>query len=84
MRYAGGKFRVGKGIARILSAEMYPGRGYLEPFVGGGWSLYYFLKERHADGPVWASDANPYLIAMWQRLQEGWRPLQGLEVNLGS
>lgn len=69
MRYLGGKFRIGKQIARFLNSIREPGQGYWEPFVGSAWVLM-----RIQGGPNYASDANKYLIAMWQALQQGWIP----------
>jgi len=45
-----------------------PGQTYIEPFVGGGWVL------QEVKGTRYASDINPYLIAMYKALQQGWVP----------
>jgi DNA adenine methylase len=45
------------------------GQKYLEPFVGAAW----IVSEMKAT-VRWASDTNPYLIAMYKALQKGWEP----------
>jgi DNA adenine methylase len=42
---------------------------YLEPFVGAAW----IVSEMTAT-TRWASDTNPYLIALYKALQDGWSP----------
>lgn len=69
MQYLGGKSRTRNQIAGYLNLIRQPGQPYWEPFVGAGWVL-----EKVVGGPRYASDANPYLIAMWQALQAGWEP----------
>lgn len=70
MRYLGGKSRTARQIAGYLNMIRKPGQPYWEPFVGAGW----ILERIRGTGPVFASDANRYLIAMWQALQAGWEP----------
>lgn len=62
------KFRTANKIAGYLNFIRKPHQPYWETFVGAGWVL-----ERIAGGK-YASDANSYLIAMWQALQDGWIP----------
>lgn len=69
MRYLGGKSRTANQISGYLNVIRQPGQPYWEPFVGAGWVL---AKIRGGD--IYASDANPALIAMWQALQAGWEP----------
>ena len=39
MRYMGGKFKIRKEVAGFLKILRAPGQAYLEPFVGGEWSI---------------------------------------------
>lgn len=66
----GGKSRTAPQIAGYLNMIRGPGQPYWEPFVGAGW----ILERIRGTGLNYASDANPYLIAMWQALQAGWEP----------
>ena len=72
MRYMGGKSRTAGIIAGYLNMIREPGQPYWEPFVGAGW----ILERIRGTGANFASDANPYLVAMWQALQAGWKPPQ--------
>lgn len=70
MRYMGGKFKVAKPMAHYLNGILAETkRPYWEPFVGAGYIL-----ERVHTAVRFASDANKYLIAMYQALQNGWEP----------
>jgi len=76
MQYLGGKSRTRNEIAGYLNwlrAEMAKERGtavpYWEPFVGAGWVL-----EKIKGQPIYASDANGALIALWRAVQKGWQP----------
>lgn len=69
MQYLGGKSRTRDRIAGYLNHIRNPDQPYWEPFVGAGWVL-----EKIKGGPRFASDINPYLVAMWQALQADWRP----------
>lgn len=69
MKYMGSKARIAKDILPIIlkdriSEEQY----YVEPFCGG-CNLIDKVK-----GNRIASDINPYLIAMYQKVQRGWKP----------
>ena len=69
MKYMGSKNRIAKDILPIIlkdriSEEQY----YVEPFCGG-CNLIDKVK-----GNRIASDINPYLIAMYQKIQRGWKP----------
>ena len=68
MKYMGGKFRVRKALGELLNKNL-DGRDYYEPFVGAAWVLGEVKAENR-----YASDANPWLITMWQALQNGWTP----------
>lgn len=69
MQCLGGKSRTRNQIAAYLNMIRKPGQPYWEPFVGAGWVL-----EKVKGQPIYASDANSALIAMWQALQQGWEP----------
>ncbi len=68
MKYMGGKFRIRKALGELLNKNL-NGRDYYEPFVGAAWVLAEVKAENR-----YASDANPWLITMWQALQNGWNP----------
>lgn len=68
MRYFGGKARIGKYIVNYLNSIRKDGQPYIEPFVGGGWVMSLM------DGERYAYDKHPYLIDMYQALQDGWIP----------
>jgi DNA adenine methylase len=67
MRYFGGKFRIRKFIVEELLR--YKTDYYLEPFCGSCW-----VGELMPQRVKFFSDYNKYLIAMWQKVQEGWVP----------
>lgn len=67
MQYMGGKYRLKRQISDILKSNRFD-RTYLEPFVGGAWIL------NQMDGKKIACDINPYLITMYQAIQNGWIP----------
>ena len=67
MRYNGGKSRACKRIATAINS--FDPNLYIEPFVGAAWVT------QHVDAQTkLAYDANKYLIAMWNALQNGWIP----------
>ena len=68
MRYMGGKHRLRKEIAKVLTSLRKRGQTYFEPFVGGGWVLQEMTGKRIG------SDGNDALVAMYQGLQAGWIP----------
>jgi DNA adenine methylase len=69
MVYLGSKRRIAKLIMPIIQSHRRPGQWYVEPFCGGCNSL------QHADNPRQASDANFWLVRMWQALvHEDWQP----------
>jgi len=70
MQYMGGKFRIRKPVSNYLNSIREYGQPYWEPFVGAAWILEQIDKKRLD----YASDINPYLIAMWGALQDGWEP----------
>lgn len=70
MQYMGGKFRIRKQVSSYLNSARRDGQPYWEPFVGAAWILGQISEK----GSNYASDINPYLIAMWKALQNGWEP----------
>lgn len=69
MKYLGGKFRTAGEISDYINSVIMPGQAYWEPFVGAAWVL-----RRIKAGKKYASDINPYLIAMWNAAISGWIP----------
>lgn len=65
----GGKYRVSKEVSGYINRTIRDGQSYWEPFVGAAWILQLVKANKR-----YASDINPYLIAMWQELQSGWVP----------
>lgn len=70
MRYLGGKSRIAKHLAAEIDKVRKPGEWIWEPFCGG-LSMTVALSK---NGPVWATDANPALIALYQAVRDGWDP----------
>lgn len=69
MKYLGGKFRTAGNISSYINSVIKDGQWYWEPFVGAAW----VLRRVHAS-VRYASDINPYLIAMWRAAIGGWVP----------
>ena len=65
MRYLGGKARLRDQIVPIINGI--DANIYLEPFCGACWVGELVNKRTRI-----FSDANKYLIAMWQAIQNGW------------
>lgn len=72
MRYFGGKARTCHDIACCIESLRKPNQKYIEPFVGGAWVISKVSGEREA------YDKHPYLIAMYNALQDGWEPPKDL------
>lgn len=70
MQYLGGKARISKQLSQYINSRLKPNQPYWEPFVGAGWILQHIDPARQR----YASDIHPYLISMWQDLQDGWIP----------
>jgi len=68
MKYMGSKKRIAKHILPIILKDRKEGQFYVEPFVGGANMI------DKVNGNRLASDNNMYLIAMWNKLQNGWIP----------
>jgi DNA adenine methylase len=69
MNYLGGKYRLRDEIGGVLNTIRRPAQAYWEPFVGAAW-----VTTRINTSPVFCSDANEYLIALWKALMDGWLP----------
>jgi len=82
--YHGGKQRIGREIAGIISdiahyveeERGYRFAGYCEPFCGMLGVYQHIPKEfeDHRKFTYKAGDANASVIKMWQRAQKGWKP----------
>lgn len=70
MRYFGGKTQTCKYIAQKLDYVRLPNQIFMSPFVGGGW------VECLVEDPKFCYDKHYYLIEMYKKLQEGWKPPQ--------
>ncbi len=75
MRYMGGKSKIRKEIAALMTTLRRPDQLYVEPFVGGAWVL------QEVDGVRIASDKNTALITMYAALQNGWVPPDSVSEN---
>lgn len=67
MKYVGSKNRYAKEILPIILKDR-TDQIYIEPFVGGANTI------DKVSGPRIGADINPYLIAMFRALQDGWVP----------
>jgi len=65
LRYPGGKAKALRQIIPYLPARF---SSYREPFVGGG-SLFVYLRQQHAQLPVWINDLNYDLYCFWHIAQ---------------
>lgn len=72
----GSKSRIAKYILPIILKDRKPAQYYVEPFCGGCNMI------DKVDGFRIANDNNPYLIAMWKSLINGWIPPARIERNL--
>lgn len=68
MKYMGSKARHAKEILPIILVDRAEGQWYVEPFVGGANVI------DKVDGPRIGADYNPYIIALWQAVADGWMP----------
>jgi DNA adenine methylase len=65
----GSKARIAKYILPIILKDRKEGQWYVEPFVGGANMI------DRVTGNRIGADINPYLIALYVKLQKGWIPL---------
>lgn len=70
MQYLGGKTLIAKQLASVINDYRRPGQEVWDAFCGG-LSVTAALEE---DGPVYATDVNAALIALYQATASGWRP----------
>jgi len=68
MKYLGSKARIAKIIVHHVTRLRKPGQWYVEPFCGGCNVI------DKISNPRLANDRHPYLIAMFQAIQDGWIP----------
>lgn len=72
MKYMGSKARIARELYnRICAVTPREGRPWVEPFAGG---MNMICNVPASDGPRFANDVNPYLIAMFKALVSGWVP----------
>ena len=69
MQYMGGKSRISKQIAEILNSAIDKNKPFVSLFCGS----CAIESKVQADVKI-LNDKHPYLIAMWQALQNGWTP----------
>ena len=69
MQYMGGKSRISKQIAEILNSAIDKNTPFVSLFCGS----CAIESKVQADVKI-LNDKHPYLIAMWQALQNGWTP----------
>ena len=69
MRYMGGKSRISKQIAEILNSAIDKNKPFVSLFCGS----CAIESKVQADVKI-LNNKHPYLIAMWQALQNGWMP----------
>lgn len=69
MQYMGGKSRISKQIAEVLNSAINKGTPFVSLFCGS----CAIESKVQADVKI-LNDKHPYLIAMWQALQNGWMP----------
>ena len=68
MKYMGSKNRHAKELLPIILKDRKPGQWYVEPFVGGANMI------DKIEGNRIGNDFHPFLIAMWQAVEQGWIP----------
>lgn len=69
MQYMGGKSRISKQIAEVLNSTINKDAPFVSLFCGS----CVIESKVQADVKI-LNDKHPYLIAMWQALQNGWMP----------
>jgi DNA adenine methylase len=70
VRYLGGKTRIAKQLADVIDSVREPGQVVWDAFCGG-LSTSVALSRK---GPVWSTDVNVALVAMYKAIQAGWDP----------
>ncbi len=69
MKYMGGKSRISKQIAEVLNSTINKDTPFVSLFCGS----CAIESKVQADVKI-LNDKHPYLVAMWQALQNGWTP----------
>ena len=69
MQYMGGKSRISKQIAEILNSAIDKNKPFVSLFCGSC-----AIESKVQAYVKILNDKHPYLIAMWQALQNGWTP----------
>ncbi len=72
----GSKARFAKELSEIMSGSISKTGTYIEPFAGG---MNMISKIQKSDLARIANDSNPYLIALFKALQQGWEPPDYIE-----
>ena len=71
MRYVGNKTRIARYLLEYMTPALTTTDWYVEPFCGA-LGMLASVKSKHRI----ANDANPYLIAMWKAVQNGWHGIK--------
>lgn len=74
----GSKARIAKDISRIINDIIMKNNieTYVEPFVGGS-NMIEHIKCKNKFG----YDNNKYLVEFWNQIQNGWNPLESIEMT---
>jgi DNA adenine methylase len=76
MQYMGGKARIARKLADVITSRHKEIPLYVEPFVGAGWMFAEMCKR--LPGLCRGGDIQPDLIALWSALKDGWVPPDSL------
>ena len=78
MKYMGSKSRISKQVAPIIQRYIDENKitKYIEPFVGGS-NMIEHIKCNEKYG----YDNNEYLIEFWKQIQNGWNPLEVIDMS---
>lgn len=75
MRYVGGKAKLARFILPVVLKGRKEGQLFVEPFCGG------CNITTRVTGPRLANDSNPYVVAMFKALRDGWVPPDYVSFN---
>jgi site-specific DNA-adenine methylase len=67
MQYMGGKHAIAKPLCYFLNQQLEPSQPFVDMFCGAVNIVIGINHKRDR----YANDANPYLIALWQHVQNG-------------
>ena len=78
IKYMGSKARIAKNISPIINQAIQntESKIYIEPFVGGANMIEHIKCESKI-----GLDNNKYLIEFWNELQNGWNPLDNIQMT---